>query len=331
MLYKTDSGDYTLDRTHDLQTIRPYPEPTFPFIISHLQMSQIAMHYIPWHWHDDLEFIWVKTGTVIVGTTENSVYVHPNEGLFINTNVLHTMHTEGGKDCEFYSIRFYSKLLFPQTTAPIATQYLHPLLFSKTLKYVHLTRTMPIAAQILQLIQDITQIYYEEQPYSELLILGKLYETWAKLNLYAKEAQPIPPLTKPVIADHTRVTEAVHFIAEHYMEPITLEDIATAIHISKSECCRCFKRTMSASPVEFLIQYRIMEAIRKMQTKEAVSDSIAELAVSVGFNSASYFNKQFKRYIGCTPLEYRKKLLFDSSDSELEKELLSKFAKSLDL
>lgn len=331
MLYNTDSANYTLDRTNTLQTIRPFPDPTYPFFISRLQMSQIAMHYIPWHWHDELEFLWVKNGTLIVGTTENSIYVHANEGIFINSRFLHTMHTSGSKDCEFYSIRFDSRLLFPNSSAPMAHHYLQPILFSKTQRYIHLTKAEPALIRILQLIQEMIEIYYSEEPCSELMILSRLYEIWTKLTLYTNEAQPASVLTAPVITDYSRAVDVIHFIAEHYAEPITLEDIASAIHISKSECCRCFKRSTSFSPIEFLIQYRIMEAIRKMQTKEAEADSISELAVSVGFNSASYFNKQFKRYLNCTPLEYKKKLLTGPDDMEPAKELLQNITNPLDL
>ena len=151
-------------------------------------------------------------------------------------------------------------------------------------------------------------------------IKNTLYALWAELNTYAKQHIGSPNLTNAVISDFTRVIDAIHFIAEHYAEPLALDDIANSVHLSKSECCRCFKRTVSISPIEFLIQYRIMEAIRKMQTKDAAANSISGLSAAVGFNSASYFNKQFKRYIKCTPLEYRKKLLSDFSETTFEKE-----------
>ncbi len=331
MLYTNEPYEYTLVRTNNLQTLRAFPDPTFPFLITRLQMSQIAIPYIPWHWHDDLEFIWVETGTLIVGTTDKSIYIHANEGLFLNTKVLHTMQTYGGKDCVFYSVRFLTRLLFPQSNSTTATQYLHPILFSKKLKHIHLTKTESSFAQILQLIQEIIQTYHESSDCCELFILSKLYDIWRYLSIYAEATAASPALTKPVVTDYTRVAEAIHYIADHYAEPITLEDIATAIHISKSECCRCFKRTINVSPVEFLIQYRIMESIRKIQIMDTESNSISELAISVGFNSASYFNKQFKRYINCTPLEYKKKLLSGSDAIEPAKELLQNITNPMDL
>ncbi len=331
MLYTTEPRDYTMVRNNNLQTIRAYPDSSFPFSITQIQMSQISMPYIPWHWHDDLEFVWVESGTLIVGTTEGTIYVHAEEGVFINNGILHTMQTASGKDCVFFSIRFLSRLLFPQSNATITNQYLNHILFSNTLKYIHLVKTDDDFSQILQLIQELTKVFFDDSNGNELFILSKLYDIWRILAIYAETAHPAPQLTKPLINDHARTREGIHYIAEHYAEPITLEDIAAAVHISKSECCRCFKRSVNLTPIEFLIQYRIMEAIRKIQTNATESDSISELATSVGFNSASYFNKQFKRYICCTPLEYKKKLLVGSEDIEPAKELLQNIINPMDL
>ena len=47
------------------------------------------------------------------------------------------------------------------------------------------------------------------------------------------------------------------YIYGHYRENITLEDIAKAADINRSEAGRCFKRYMSCSPMDALIQYRL--------------------------------------------------------------------------
>ncbi len=90
------------------------------------------------------------------------------------------------------------------------------------------------------------------------------------------------------------------------MEPITLNDIAEAILVSKSECCRCFKRATGLSPFEYLMKYRITESAKYMHRKS--HESISEIAGAVGFNNTSYFNKVFKKFMGCTPTEYRQSL-----------------------
>ena len=320
MLYLSDNQNYEFKTTNNQQTIRPFPDPSFPFIIHRLTIGTDPTPYVPWHWHDDLEFVWVHSGSLIVTIPEQTIVLQTGDGIFLNHTLLHTMHAAPGQICDIYSMRFYSKLLFPDKNASLAVQYLHPLLMTASLKHIHLTPNGGLKEHMLQTMEEIAEIYYARKNGFELNILSQLYALWADVNTYAQQHVDSPSLTNAVITDFNRVIEAIHYIANHYAEPITLEDIANSIHLSKSECCRCFKRTIALSPVEFLIQYRIMESIRKIQTREKVANSISALSVSVGFNSASYFNKQFKRYLKCTPLEYRKKLLSGTEETSFEQE-----------
>ncbi|MBQ3037428.1 MAG: helix-turn-helix transcriptional regulator, partial [Lachnospiraceae bacterium] len=106
--------------------------------------------------------------------------------------------------------------------------------------------------------------------------------------------------------DEIRIIDAIAYIQEHYAELVTLDDIADSIHVSKSECCRCFKRAVNITPFEYLMRYRILQAADKILQNDREMTSISELASSVGFNNTSYFNKLFKKYFNCTPTEYRK-------------------------
>ena len=108
---------------------------------------------------------------------------------------------------------------------------------------------------------------------------------------------------KTAVQDEQRVKQAILYIQEHFMETVTLEDIAGSIMVSKSECCRCFKRTLNTTPFEYLMKYRIMESTKRMHRKP--QESISEIAGSVGFNNTSYYNKIFRKYMDCTPTEYR--------------------------
>lgn len=329
MLYQNNNNSYTLKTNDNLQTIRPFPDPSFPFIITHLNTSQLPIPYIPWHWHDEFEFVWVQSGALTIGTSDGSFTLQSDDCAFLNNGILHTLKTQSDDDCDFFCIRFMGKLLFPDSNTTLATQYMHPLLISPELRYIHISAEDPLKSRMIQLIKQVIHIYYMKQPGSELMILSKLYALWSELNEYLQQYPSVSPISGLSISDYDRVTAAIHYIAEHYADPLTLEDIANTIHVSKSECCRCFKRIVSISPIEFLIQYRVMEAIRKMQTKEAVAKSISQLSASVGFNNASYFNKQFKHHTNYTPLEYRKKLLSESQSAKLDKDFLEFFTNSV--
>lgn len=329
MLFQNNNDNYVLKTNDNLQTIRPFSDPSFPFVITHLNMAQLSIPYIPWHWHDEFEFIWVKSGTLTIGTSDGSLDLQPDDCAFLNNGILHMLKTEPGQDCDFFSVRFMGKLLFPDFSATIATQYLQPMLMAPELRYIQLTADNPLKTRMIQLMKQTIQLYYTNQPGSELMILSKLYALWAEINEYMQQYPTHSHISNLMISDYDRVTAAIHYIAEHFADQITLDDIAGSIHLSKSECCRCFKRSISLSPIEFLIQYRVMEAIRKMQTKEAVAKSISQLSASVGFNNASYFNKQFKRFTNCTPLEYRNKLSSEHPNTRMEKDFMEFFYPSL--
>ena len=285
----------------------------------------------PWHWHDEFEFIWVKSGSLTVGTSDGSFILQPDDCAFLNNGILHTLKTHSDEDCDFFSVRFLGTLLFPNNNATLTSQYMHPILVSPELRYIHLSAENPLKSRMIQLMKQVIQIYYMNQQGSELMILSKLYALWAELNEYLQQYPSASPVSGLSISDYDRVTVAIHYIAEHYADPLTLDDIANIIHVSKSECCRCFKRVVSLSPIEFLIQYRVMEAIRKMQAKEAVAKSISQLSASVGFNNASYFNKQFKRHTNCTPLEYRNKLLSEAQNAKLENDFSELFTTPINM
>lgn len=305
---------YELGKLSSLQTIRPFPNPQFPLAINHVQMSRLSVNFIRWHWHEEMELIIVESGTLHVQTTVSSYILKQDECLFLNQNSLHRLHTEKGEDCVFYSIRFHISLLFPTGTMELSQKYLHPLISSRQVKSILLHHTAANSTPAVPgHLEEIILSELNKPDGYELLILGHLYQVWGYIAKYFQADSIQMPATKAAATDGQRVKTAMRYIAEHHAEPLTLDEIAESIHISKSECCRCFKRTIGLSPFEFLMRHRILEAIRKMRQKEAAADTISGLAASVGFNSTSYFNKLFKRYTNHTPLEYRQKILSSAS------------------
>ena len=101
-----------------------------------------------------------------------------------------------------------------------------------------------------------------------------------------------------------RMKTLLEYISQNYMEKITLENIADSAHISKGECCRIFSRILATTPFSYLTGYRISKSIKLLTTADM---SISEIAQSSGFGNSSYFTVCFKKELGITPKEYRKK------------------------
>ena len=125
-------------------------------------------------------------------------------------------------------------------------------------------------------------------------------------------------LTKPVIAselndivekykawssNHDAIQSALSFIHEHYHEKLTLNIIAEKIHLNPSYLSRKFLEEQSIGINEYINNYRLEMAIKKMNDNmEASMSSIAE---SCGFNSQHYFSVAFKKKYHQSPRQYK--------------------------
>ena len=92
------------------------------------------------------------------------------------------------------------------------------------------------------------------------------------------------------------------YMEVHCGEPLTLEEIAEQVHMSKYALCHYYTRTQNMTVMEQLKRIRIAKAKRLLRF---TSCPVAEIGQMCGYDSASYFGKQFREETGCTPREYR--------------------------
>jgi AraC-like DNA-binding protein len=81
----------------------------------------------------------------------------------------------------------------------------------------------------------------------------------------------------------------------------TVEELARRVGMSRSTFALRFKETVGVSPMEYLTRWRMLVAADRMAS---TSDSISEIARSLGYESASAFTKAFKKIMGGSPRQY---------------------------
>ena len=99
-----------------------------------------------------------------------------------------------------------------------------------------------------------------------------------------------------------RIQKMIAFIEAHYSEKITLEEIANAANISRTEAGRCFQKYVGCSPIEMLTQCRLQNARRLVNEKTMM---IQEISAACGFSSHGYFSRKFKEKYGYSPKRER--------------------------
>ncbi len=98
------------------------------------------------------------------------------------------------------------------------------------------------------------------------------------------------------------VRKAIAFLYEHFMEPISLDDAARYVGMSKEYLARCFHQEMGVTLVTYLNRYRVKQAKAFLDEGE---HSLTEVALEIGFSSNTYFSRVFKQEVGMSPSEYK--------------------------
>lgn len=99
-----------------------------------------------------------------------------------------------------------------------------------------------------------------------------------------------------------KVEQIVCYIAQSYVEPITVTDIGKAVDMHPNSAMRLFKKVFGTTLIDHLTHHRIFHAKRLLATTD---QKIVDVAYSSGFSSISRFNEAFRRASGCTPRAYR--------------------------
>lgn len=160
---------------------------------------------------------------------------------------------------------------------------------------------------------------YLLKPYREEELLTVLEEAVRLTKLRqqdggaaAARAQPLPE--EPVDTGQIRlakVTEVIkEYIQKHYMQDISMQDVARVMNYSEAYFCKLFKQCFSCNFTAYLAQVRIAAA-KKMLARPTVN--VKDIGEAVGYSDANYFAKVFKRNTGFTPTEYRAELFRQSA------------------
>lgn len=129
-------------------------------------------------------------------------------------------------------------------------------------------------------------------------------------------AGPHAESEKPLEEPHILGRRIKEYIDKHYMEPITLQSMGEALHISPYYLSHVFKQMSGYSPVQYLLRRRIGEAQTLLITTDL---SITRIAEMVGYDTQSYFNLQFTKNVGMPPNKFRQNYIVSTGIEEKPK------------
>lgn len=119
---------------------------------------------------------------------------------------------------------------------------------------------------------------------------------------------------------NSKLAEVESYIDIHIQDNVTTEELARKMGYNKTYFCTLFKQEVGISPQRYVQQNKIKKAMHYMVTENC---NITQIADMLGFNSIHHFSRFFKKYMGCSPNEYLRKLKQDIGINVLNNEFVT--------
>lgn len=298
----------------DASEIVRYDEVGIPLSIREGLLSAYPNHRALCHWHEDIEWVYIRSGQMNYYMNGKRVLLNIGEALMVNSRQMHYGYSENGQDCDFIRILCHPKIFI--TNSVLYQSYIAPVLSNPSLEYLHLKPEFPEDAEALQLLPEILRIKKEHPAAYEIEAAALLSLLWCRL-LRSHPMMPNEAAAKPKEPDLLVQRDMVSYIYSHYSESINLDEIAAAGKVCRNKCCQIFRRYLNQSPIDFLNHYRLEVSCHLLNNTKL---SIAEICTACGFNHQSYYSKIFLRTYSCSPRDFRKRTEEKTSAEASEKD-----------
>ena len=286
-----------------LRELRRHGSDDFPIGIYRDDFAEFEHGQIAWHWHEEIQFDYVVKGTILVQIGTNEFVLQPGESIFINTGMLHRLVPVDETHHELLSVEPGTqvidsfvcswRLAESDRLSRAYRECVEPLISAKVDGFL-------LNNEESQLLWKMAEAYRARRTGYEMAVKGHLCFLWVGLvekgNSIARQILPKEE------RDLERIKEAMTYMQQNFSGKVRLEDVADSLAISKSELCRCFRRVLRVSPMEYLIQFRLEEAGRQLVSTDK---SVTQIALETGFDSPSHLGRFFLKSFGCTPRQYR--------------------------
>lgn len=255
-----------------------------------LQISPSLNMEFPEHLHSHTEILFVREGCISVNIMGKSKELKKGDCAVIFPQKIHSYHSPC--DCLSWLLIFGNSL---------AGSYLHSLQ-----EYSPATPFLPADS----LHADVALAFERLHNFSEDTsgrFPGKFSLCSAWIQVLLANIMPLLSLQKENQPESMELTHRlVHYVMEHFQEPLTLEILAKELHVNKYYLSHIFSERLHMNFRGYLNRIRLEYATQLIRSTRQSLTCVWEDA---GFNSQRSFNRVFQETMGMTPLEYRKSIL----------------------
>lgn len=252
--------------------------------------------FVPVHWQDSIEIIYVKKGSGIVQVDFDIFTALSGDIFLVLPGHIHGLRGLPGCRMEYENIIFDPAFLDVSVINLCSQKYWRPLLSGQISLPVRIECTHELHDQIAFFL-DVSDKMCDQHPDGyELGVKGNLLMVFSLLFRMAIEKEPVNQ------KNEEKLKQILICVKEKYDQKLTVEDMARTCGYSASHFMRWFKEATGMSFNHYLIEYRLEKAASLLRS---TSDTVLEIAEKTGFENLSNFNRLFRKKFGITPSRFR--------------------------
>jgi xylan 1,4-beta-xylosidase len=250
------------------------------------------VRYVPNHWHDSMELLFVLKGKAIVAVQGKPYVLREEDIILINSNDIHTIQSE--HDNLLLALQIPDSFLREQG---VDTQH--------TTFHCHSFHSdrgdQARFDEIRTLLSSIMWVYSKAGSGYEIKIRALLLELIYVLlrKFLSNQERGESPINRRTM---DRLLKLNEYIQSHYQQTLTLNELAEQENFSVSYLSSFFQKSMGVSFRAYVTRIRLEHAVKAMLT---TNEPIIAIALDSGFPNLKAFHKAFKDVYRMTPTEYR--------------------------
>ncbi len=261
---------------------------------AHFESFLNDQRFVPSHWHDSLEIISLTEGELMVNIEGKQYHLHEGDCIILPPYSVHsTLSTKG------------NSALLLQIPADAFSDCLGTLGKNRIIcdPFTEDEASQAGLKRIMKLLFKIMDLKEENGPAAGLKSAGVLLDILYEVYSVFSDAGYFSSDPASSRKNRERLSAVMAYTEKHYMEPVTLSDVAGELHLQVNYFCHIFKENTGMTYLQYLNEYRLGRIYQDLVETEIPLKYLLERH---GFNNYKLFRRMFSEHFGRTPGEIRK-------------------------
>lgn len=255
--------------------------------------SKVLSYHSHLHYQIELAVVFEGHTRLTVDSTEYDVF--GGDVLLVFPNQIHEFRTVQRENCILLKV---NPDLMPELIGH----------FTSSLPKSAVLRGAANDEDIADLIRKISDTYYANDPFKDLILRGYLLAFFCKL-LQMTELRDVKS------GDYYALGMIMNYCNGNSEKELSLEVLERELHLNKYYISHVMNNKLHIGLNDYVNSLRVSNACKLLVKSDR---TVTEISDQVGFNTLRTFNRAFVKHMGTTPSEYRrrKKKKYENAHSE---------------